>query len=110
MNVEIDSKKFGKGIPYSIFYLKDGLVTEKKFSDATLRYSAVLSKKDGTYTCILADRQLAGSLLFHLYYFEGKGLQYIKPFLKESDMTKRTQIYGFEVDWEKYLNHTAAGF
>jgi hypothetical protein len=50
---------------------------------------------------MVLDRQLARSLLFRLYFFEGKGLKYFEPFIKERDLTGRTKIFVYRIAWEK---------
>ncbi len=102
MRCIIDSQKFGKGIPYSLLYLKDDHVVEKKFSNATLPYSVLFAKQAVGYICVLLDTHLARSLMMRLYFFEGKGLKHIRPFLKETDLTRRTQISVYEIDWEGF--------
>ena len=39
-----------------------------------------------------------------LYFFDGKGLKYFRPFAKEKDLTRRTQIFVYEVDWTKFTD------
>ena len=99
----INSKKFGKGIPARLLYLENNHVIEKRLPDANLSYSVVLFKKNNTYHCLLTENNLAQSLLVRLFYFEGKGLKYIEPFIQEEDLTKRTQISVYKIDWEKFL-------
>jgi len=103
MQAMIDSPTFGHGVPYSIFYLDDNEIKEKKLLNAGLPYSLVLFKRRGDYQCALMDRSLARSLIMQLYFFEGKGFQYIHPFSHHSDLTKRTDIYVFRIDWGKFL-------
>jgi len=102
MICKINSPKFGVGTPLSIFYEKDGRMAEKVFPGANLPYSVLYSDHDGAPQCILMDRNIAKSLLMQLYYFDGKGLRYLRPVVKETDLTRRTQIDVYEVDWEKF--------
>jgi asparagine N-glycosylation enzyme membrane subunit Stt3 len=99
--VIVNSAKYGKGRPSTIIYADNGNVIEKKQSLSNLSYSAVIIQKDQKMICLLMDNELARSMLTRLYYFEAKGLQFIKPFISESDMTNRTEIKVFEVDWNK---------
>ena len=98
----IASKKYGKGIPRSIFYQKNGKVLEKKLVGSNLNYSILLYEEDKKYGVVLLDETLAKSLLINLYFFNGAGLHYIQPFYETSDLTKRTEIQIFKVDWELY--------
>ena len=75
MEAQIQSPKYGTGQPLSVFYLKDGAITEHKNSEGILNYSVVLYQEDGQYVARLMDRALANSLIMKLYYFDGQGLQ-----------------------------------
>ncbi|MBF0388187.1 MAG: hypothetical protein HQL20_10110 [Candidatus Omnitrophica bacterium] len=102
MSVKVRSPQYGTGIPASIFYAENGTVIEKKLAGADLSYSAIFFKDDsGTPRCVLLDRQLANSLIVRMYYFSGLGLKHFKPFARESDLTGRTRIYIYEVNWDK---------
>ena len=102
MECQIASKTYGKGIPYSIFYLENNDVVEKILDHGNLNYSVVLFKKDNAYQCILLDRDLARSLLVRLFFFDGKGLKYFTPFTTAADLTKRTEIKVFQIIWPKF--------
>lgn len=100
MTAEVSSPKFGSGVPYSIFYLDNGALREKKLANATLNYSVLFFREDGSAPrVVLMDRALANSLIMKLYYFDGAGLKHFKPFAKERDITGRTRIYVYEVAW-----------
>lgn len=102
-NCSVDSSHYGKGIPKSIFYVENKDVVEKTLENATLPYSVILFKDSPqSYGAVLLDRPLAQSLLVRLYFFNGTGLKYFKPFIYESDLTKRTVIKVFEVDWQAF--------
>jgi hypothetical protein len=104
LTATINSPKFGHGIPKSIVYLDDatGRVAEKQLDNSTLSYSLIFFKdKDNAPHCVLMDRMLANSLIMKLYYFDGKGLEHFKPFAKEQDLTGRTKIFIYEINWPK---------
>ena len=103
MSCRIISEKFGKGEPLSVIYLKDGQVTEKLLPKPNLNYSVMLFQDEGAYKCILLDSQLARSLLMRMFFFNGKGLKYFTPFVKEKDLTGRTEILIYKIEWEKFL-------
>ena len=103
MTCRFASKKFGFGIPQSIIYLNErNEVAEQRFTDASLPYSLLFFKDNAFYGGMVVDRRLAKSLLFQLYFFDGKGLKYLRAFSKDTDLTKRTKIVVFEIDWEKF--------
>ncbi|VAX35339.1 hypothetical protein MNBD_UNCLBAC01-22, partial [hydrothermal vent metagenome] len=99
MTCRINSPKYGKGIPQSLFYLKENTIVEKKFPNANLSYSVTLFKEKGRHNIVLSDRPLANSLLFKLYFFKAKGLKHFELFSHESDLTQRTIIDVFKVNW-----------
>lgn len=103
MTCRLSSQKFGVGVPHSIVYDNGRDVIEKEFSNPDLPFSVVLFKQGNLYNCIIADPRLARSLLFRLYFLEGKGLKYLEPFAQESDLTGRTRIYVYRVKWEDFL-------
>jgi len=102
MDCQIASSHYGEGIPFSIFYLLDNKFVEKIQEKANLPYSVVLFGEEGSRGAVLTDRNLAQSLFVRLHYFNGAGLKYIKPFTRQSDLTKQTHISVFEIDWEGF--------
>jgi asparagine N-glycosylation enzyme membrane subunit Stt3 len=104
MSATINSSKFGHGVPLSLVYLDEATnrVVEKKSDKGNLSYSLVFFKdNNNTPRCVLMDRLLANALIMKLYYFDGKGLDHFKLFAKEQDITGRTKIFVYQVDWPK---------
>ncbi len=100
---EIRSPKFGQGIPAAIQYLDEqGQYVEAKIPGNTLGYNVLLLDDNGRLSVILADPRLARSVLFRLYYFKGQGLKFFKPFFADSDLTGRTQILVYEINWNNF--------
>lgn len=99
----INSKKFGKGIPKSLVFLKNGQVVNQKLAGGKLGLSVVLFEENGRANCMIMDERLANSILIKLYFFEGKGLKYFHAFTRESDLTRRTQIAVYKVNWKEFL-------
>jgi len=77
-------------------------VIELKFPDATLSYSVLLTEEDDHHNAILLDRRLAQSMLMRLFLFKGEGMKYFKLFAYDADLTKRTEVAVFEIDWERF--------
>lgn len=98
----INSEKFGKGIPQSIFFVKDGNVVEQQFDNASLGYSVTLFEESGKKYVVLMDRYLAKSMIMRLFYFGDRGMKYVKNFTQRADLSKRTDIRIFEVDWTAF--------
>jgi len=99
----IKSATFGDGVPLSIFYMTPYGVKEREFHNATLSYSVMLIEDRGSPRCLLMDRRLANSLIMKLFYFNGNGLRYFEPLTREKDLTGRTEIAVFRVNWENFL-------
>ena len=97
MDAKINSAQYGQGHPFSVFYLKNGAITEHENPDGNLNYSVVLYQEDGQYVARLMDHAMANSLIMKLYYFDGAGLQYFKPLILSHDLTGRTRIKVFKV-------------
>jgi len=104
IDVRIKSKKYGKGVPYSIIYLKDDQPFEKILPNPTLSYSLIYTKVGKESTCLLMDRPLALSLIMKLYYFKGKGSRYFTQIIREKNLTKRTELSVFKVEWDKFMD------
>lgn len=102
---QIDSQKYGKGTPLSIFYIENDKVKEKMQEGADKSYSVVLYHNGQSHKAVLMDRSLAQSMLVQMYFLEAKGLRFIKPLLEEHDLTRRTTIKIFEVNWKKFENY-----
>lgn len=100
MQALIGSKKFGKGIPYSIFYINNNEYTEKVSPASNLPYSIALIKSpEGRYNAILLDRPLAQSMIIRLYFFKAVGLKHFKTVFEDSDLTGRTVIKTFKAEF-----------
>ncbi len=106
LTCRIESPKFGRGIPYSLFFADGPTVREKKFKEFNLPYSAVLYRRKDRYHAALMDHALARSLLMRLFFFNGQGMRYITPVMQGTDLTLRTEIYVFKIEWEKFLEES----
>lgn len=102
MSSTINSPKFGKGIPASLIYEKDGQFIEQKLPFATLPYSVMIIKNGPVTKCRLAQATLAESILFRLYDYGGAGLKIFEPFIDERDTTERTKILVYKINWDKF--------
>ncbi len=98
----IRSQEFGEGVPTSLFYLEEQSLQEIPQEKPTLQYSVVLIKKARSSHAVLMDTRLARSLLVRLYYFGGAGLEFFEPFLEDRDLTGRTVINVYRINWERF--------
>ncbi len=99
----VNSPTYGKGMPRFIHYVENGNIIEKENPRGTLNYSLILSNTPGGLQCALMDNYLARSLLMRLYFFPDADFKYIKTFHRAQDLTGRTQICTFEINWARYL-------
>ena len=99
----VNSPVYGRGLPRFIHYVENGKIIEKAIPQGTLNYSVVLAKTPGGIQCALMDHYLARSLLMRLYFFPEADFKYITAFHQAKDLTGRTQIRTFKIDWEHYL-------
>lgn len=104
LTCNVNSKTYGKGTPFSLFYVKDGQVHEKELENPKLHYSVILFSENGKYKTILMDTTVARSVLVKLYYFNAIGMKYFEPIVDETDMTGRTHIKAFTIKWEEFIN------
>lgn len=102
MDCRVHSPQYGSGVPLSIFYLEGTEWKEKRLANGRLPYSVVFYKEDNLYHVVLMDRPLAQSMLVRLYFFDGAGLNFFRPAFETSDLTKRTVIKIFEIDWKRF--------
>ena len=82
-------------IPKSLFIFEDNEVKEIVYNNPNVIYSALVSEggEEGSYKCILLDRELGRSLFSRLYFFKGKGLKYFKSFIDVDEGNKFIRIY-----------------
>jgi hypothetical protein len=102
LTCSINSPKFGKGIPESIFYKGQQGFTEQKLANANLPYCVMILKNGPTTKCMLAESDLAKSMLLRLFYYEGQGLNIFEPFADERDTTQRTKILVYKLNWDHF--------
>jgi hypothetical protein len=92
-----DGKKFVH--PISLIYVKNNEFNEKAYPGSTLGFSVLLLEKDDNYKCLLLDPAMAKSLLFRLYYLNGKGLSSFTPVIREEDPSTNTIIAVYKINW-----------
>jgi dolichyl-diphosphooligosaccharide--protein glycosyltransferase len=97
MNVTIQAQQ-GTIVPSSIVYVDGKEVVEKKFDSAS-GYSVSLIPSQDSYVAIVMQEALATSMFNRLYFFNGQGLSYFKPFDVQRQLTGG-MIYTWKVDWE----------
>lgn len=85
-------------IPKSLFVFKDNKLKETIYPNADLDFSVLfLPDEEGEYQALMLDRALADTLFVRLYFLDGKGLKYFKPFIEEKDGNNYIKV--FEIAW-----------
>ena len=93
-----------QGAPSSLFYFEKGQLLEKVFrGEGGLDISALVFEDQGSFYSVLADARLIRSLLFRLYYLQGRGLSLFRPLVSRGTLKGGTVIRVFELDREKLL-------
>lgn len=79
--------------------VEDG-VKIKSFDGNTVPVGFTLvPKSKNSYEIVLSSPELAGSMFTRMFYMNGHGLSYFKPFSHERGLTG-TDIYVYKADWE----------
>ena len=95
--ISLPEKKVN-GQPMSFFYMKDGILKEQENTGEKVDASALLISQEGSYKSVVADPRLLRSLLFRLYYLNGEGLRFFKPFIRKYDPLTKTNLFVYEFD------------
>lgn len=89
-------------IPKSMFYLDEETLKEVRFKDSDMDSSLLLIHNQDDYRLIPLDRKIANSMLTRLYYLNGVGLKYFKPFITEElKGNNKDRIIVYKIDWKQ---------
>ncbi|MBF0493831.1 MAG: hypothetical protein HQL28_01715 [Candidatus Omnitrophica bacterium] len=89
------------GIPQSISFLDNGLYVRKNFPNWSLKLSVLLTgNPDNPTSCIVAPTDITTSMLFRLYYLEGRGLNHFEKFSVSSNPAFKTKIIIYKIKWD----------
>lgn len=84
-------------IPKSLFIFLNSAFEEIAYPNNDLNFSVLIFKKQDEYLSIMLNPALAQSVYTRLYFLNGDGLKYFKPFLQEKD---EYGVKVFEINWE----------
>jgi len=106
-NMDCDIYPPGKNIkarPSSIFYMDGENFKEKKIDNPTAKLSVLFINNPDKLSCVIADKQLAASMLLRLYYLKGKGLKFFRNFYSAEDPLTQTRICVYKMEWNDFNN------
>ncbi|MBL7196465.1 MAG: hypothetical protein ISS47_00040 [Candidatus Omnitrophica bacterium] len=87
------------GIPYSVVYVKDGVLEENILENSNVEYSVLLYKQDqDLYKSIFLDKDLSKSMFIRMYFLKGEGLEYFNKLLEEKT-PEGNSVYVYEINW-----------
>lgn len=84
-------------VPKSLFIFNDDKMEEVVYPENDFDFSVLIFPEKEELRAIMLDTPLAKSLLVRLYFLEGKGLKYFKPFFESNDGEKHILVY--EIIW-----------
>ncbi|MFA5038297.1 MAG: STT3 domain-containing protein [Candidatus Omnitrophota bacterium] len=87
------------GVPQNLYYMEGGSFKEARQENGTLKFSGLLIEKDQKLQSILCDTDLARSMLIRLYFYEGRGLEFVRMFDQSVDEDGNA-IYVYEIVWQ----------
>lgn len=87
-------------VPESLFYQQAGAIKEVKYANKDVDFSVLLAGENDDWRIVIADTPLLNSMLMRLYYLEGAGLKYFKPFIKKDLKDSSDKIIVYKMEWE----------
>ena len=84
--------------PKSLFLFDNNTFEEIAYPQSDVNSSVLIFKKQDEYFSIILSPELAQSMFSRLYFLNGSGLKYFKPFLEEKNDEFGVKV--FELDWE----------
>ncbi|MFZ5801754.1 MAG: STT3 domain-containing protein [Candidatus Omnitrophota bacterium] len=88
-----------RGEPYSLFVSVDAGLEEIPNSKNLLDVSALVYQRGIEYESVLADRRMIRSILFRLFYAEGRGLSHFRTVYRADSGERKDGFQIFEVVW-----------
>lgn len=86
------------GVPRSLFLMENGMFREIAQENSSLGYSGVLTGKGKDLKSFLCDTALGRSMLVRLYFFQAKGIDFLRLFDK-AVYENGDAIYVYQVIW-----------
>ena len=102
--LSIDGPPGKNVVPMNLIYQKpDGSwVEDRPEESGEALLEVVVTQQNHAENAVVAHRDLMPSLLFRLYYFDGKGLDYFRHVISEYEPHTKTKVRIYEIDWQQY--------
>lgn len=84
--------------PKSLFLFDNNTFEEIAYPQNDINSAVLMFKKQDEYFSIILSPELAQSMFSRLYFLNGSGLKYFKPFIEEKNAAFGVKV--FELDWE----------
>lgn len=93
----------GEVAPPVFTTLLNNTVVTQRNPESDVPFGVVLVPQGSGYYAVASSPELAPSIFTRAYYFEGKPLEYMDLFKKETGIGGQL-IYTYKVNWTKYMN------
>jgi len=103
--MEAETASFDKrisGRPKSILYMDRNNLLAKNYDnpDNSLSILFIPGRKGRINSCIISSEDILSSILFRLYYLEGRGLNHFKKIIEEEAPLLNTKIVVYKINWD----------
>ena len=86
--------------PVNAAFVTETGIDRYTYNGTTIGFGAtIIPQNDNQMQLIMSSEQLTGSIFTRLFYLQGHGLKYFKPFNHQRGLTG-TDIFVYKVDWE----------
>ena len=89
--------------PAKFVYVNGENVEEKNYENAAFPYGITLVPKQASPYIVVASPELSAGLYTRMFYLEGHGLKYFRPFTHKTSITG-TDVFVYKVDWSSNLS------
>ena len=103
LSLPIPGKKEIAVEPVNLLYKDEsGDWTLKANLQSSRPVAAILEPAGQGFAAVVAHRDLIKSMLFQMYYLQGKNLKYFKPLIARYDPNSKTSVQIYEIDWRDF--------
>ncbi len=96
--------------PKTAAFTTDNGLIKKEFSNKTRDFGVtIIPRNENEVVAVLSNNELVGGMFTRMFYMQGHGLRYFKPFSHQTGLTG-ANIYTYKVDWEGREQYTVPEF